>query len=106
AAPRGVFELLLVQDKYGVIVGGHDRDQLMLLEGVGRGEAALEEGGPVDVVVLGAGEDELLGDQPLGGGPVLGEVAREEGADGVGVGLRHPSSLNSGHESGAARSGV
>ena len=54
----------------------------MVLEAVGRGEAAFEERGPVDVVVLRAGEDEVLSGQPLGGGTVLGEVAVEEGPDG------------------------
>ena len=58
-------QFVFVHDEYIVIVRWHHMQQVLSDEPIRRWEAALEECRSVDVVVLGAGKDEPIGEQSL-----------------------------------------
>src|SRR5262245_13134932 len=70
-----------------VLVADDDVDEPVRIELRVRREAALEERGLVEMVVLRAGEREAVGEQLVGGSGVLVEVALDERT--YDVGLRH-----------------
>jgi len=76
----GLPQLVLVHDEHVVACGGYPL-QLLGSEAITGREAPLEEGRPVDAVVLGTGEDEILGDEAFGGGAVAFDVGGEVAAD-------------------------
>jgi hypothetical protein len=58
-------QFVFVHDEYIVIVRSHDVQQVLSDEPIRGWEAALEECRSVDVIVLGAREDELMCEQSL-----------------------------------------
>jgi len=72
----GLPQLVLVHDEH-VVAGGRHPLELLVGESVAGRETPREVCCPADVVVLGAGEDEVLADEALGGGTVARQVTNE-----------------------------
>ena len=64
-------ELVFVHDEYVVIARGRHMKEVLPDKPIRCREAALEESRSIDVVVLGAGEDEPVREQSLGQFAVL-----------------------------------
>jgi len=84
----GLPQLVLVHDEH-VVARGRQPLEFLIRESVAGRETPLEVSCPVDVVVLGTGEDEVLADQALGSGTVAPHVAGEAPANHVFDRLRH-----------------
>ena len=83
-------QLVLVQDEDAVAARADQLQSLLPIEAIRGRKAAFEVSRPADVVVLRAGEREVLRDEPLGGVPVLSVVGVEHRADGGSGGHRAP----------------
>src|SRR6185437_5307845 len=72
AVALAIGQLVLIHQEDGVLADGHQLNDLLGPQAAGGREAAVQELGLADVVVLRAGEHVVVGQQHLGGSVVLG----------------------------------
>ena len=90
AMPLAGLKQVLVHDEDPVIARGHELHDLLSHDAVRGREALFEEVSLADVIVLRAGEDVILSQEPIHGSAILGDVGLERSANNVRV--RHDSS--------------
>jgi len=76
---------VLVHDEYPILAGRYDLHNFLRPKPAGGREATFHEGRLVDVVVLWAGEDEVLRQQPFLSRLVLTQIGVKSRSYGVGV---------------------
>src|SRR4051812_4833181 len=79
-------EFVLVHHEDVVVTGSNHMQKMLPDNPIRGGEAAFEECRSVDVVILGAGEDESIGDQSFRRVAVLASVAVEHCSDRIRIG--------------------